>query len=236
MVLLKVYVGTSGYMYNWNLGQSFDWFRGNSGLNALELNMSFYRFPFPNQIKSWALKSEGIRWAIKVNRLITHVFKFSDRALETWAKFERLLEPMDELIDFYLFQLPPRYGPRASETLERFIKSVKLGKRFALEVRDAKWYDEKWLEWARGLGLTWVSVDCPDFPRDVYNTSGLVYERVHGRTAWYSHYYTDEELGEIAKRIRAAKPKTAYTFFNNDHDMLENAQRMLKLLRSSFKI
>ena len=232
---MEICVGTSGWLYDWNLGGNFDWFVENSGLNAVELNASFYRFPFPNVVRAWARKGKGIRWAIKVNRLITHVFKFSDRGLGTWEKFERLLEPMDELIDFYLFQLPPRYGPKASETLERFIKSVKLGERFALEVRDAKWYDRKWLDWARGLGLTWVSVDCPDFPRDVYNTSGLVYERVHGRSAWYSHDYSKEEIREIAERIVRARPRAAYVFTNTDHFMLPAAREMMKQLTELVK-
>lgn len=230
---MNVYCGTSGWAYGWNLGQSLDWYLANSGLNAVELNMSFYRFPFPNQIKGWARKGEGLRWSIKVNRLVTHIRKYDERALGTWKGFERRFEPMDGLIDFYLFQLPPRYTPKGVEKLERFIRATGLGERFALEVRNSAWFEPRWIEWARGLGVTWVSVDCPDFPRDVYNTSGLVYERMHGRTAWYSHYYTDAELREVVERIQSVKPKAIYVWFNNDHAMLENAQRMLKLMRQS---
>jgi len=227
---MKVYTGTSGWLYGWNLGRSLDWYLENSGLNAVELNASFYRFPFPSQVKGWARKGSELRWAIKVNRLVTHVFKFGERALGTWGKFERLFEPMHGLIDFYLFQLPPRYTPKAAPMLEKFIRATKLGKRFALEVRNLAWFKPEWVEWARKLGITWVSVDCPDFPLEVYNTSGLVYERMHGRSAWYSHYYTDEELFEVSEKIRAMKPRAAYVWFNNNHDMCENAQRMFRLL------
>jgi uncharacterized protein YecE (DUF72 family) len=228
---LRIYVGTSGWLYDWNLGRNFDWYLENSKLNAVELNASFYRFPFPNQVKSWARKGKKLRWAIKVNRLVTHVFRYNERAINTWKKFKRLFDPLDGLIDFYLFQLPPKYTPKAAGTLERFIRVTKLRERFAREVRNEAWFKHEWIEWARKLGITWVSVDCPDFPREVYNTSGLVYERVHGRTAWYSHYYTDAELEEIVARIQRAKPRKAYAFFNNDHDMLENAQRMLALMK-----
>lgn len=41
--------------------------------------MSFYRFPFPNMIRSWTVKGKALRWAIKVNRLITHTFKFGQK-------------------------------------------------------------------------------------------------------------------------------------------------------------
>jgi len=84
---------------------------------------------------------------------------------------------------------------------------------------------------AKELGVTWVSVDCPDFPNDVYATSDLIYERMHGRSAWYCHCYSDEELQEILQKIVAAGGKAAYIFFNNDHDMLNNARRMLELTK-----
>lgn len=228
----KIFVGTSGWYYDWNPKKNFDWFRENSGLNAVELNASFYRFPFPNQVKSWAKRGKKFHWSIKVNRLITHVFKFSERSLSTWKKFQKLFSPLDELIDFYLFQPPPSYTPKVVDGLEKFIEKTGLKERFALEVRNIKWYDEEWIDWARNLGITWVSVDSPDFPLDIYNTSGLIYLRLHGRYAWYSHNYTDEELKDIAKRIKEKKPKAIYSFFNNDTNMLKNAQRALQIFRN----
>ena len=50
---------------------------------------------------------------------ITHVYRFNEKALERWVKFEELLEPLDDLIDFYLFQLPPS----AKATLAPVIKN-----------------------------------------------------------------------------------------------------------------
>ncbi len=44
-----------------------------------------------------------------------------------------------------------------------------------------------------------------------------------GRSSWYAHDYSYEELVEVARRV--------YVFFNNDHWMLGNARTMLKLLR-----
>ena len=232
---MEVFVGTSGWHYqSWNPELSFDWYIKNSGLNAIELNSSFYRFPFPNQAKSWARKTKLInpelRWAIKANRLITHVFKFNERALSTWKKFESLFEPLNENIDFYLFQLPPSLKSSFAPKLESFIRRVNLKEKFALEVRNLDWFKEKWIGWAKSLEITWVSVDSPDFPLEVYSSNGIVYERMHGRSAWYSHYYTDEELKEVKEKILKVKPKKVYVFFNNDHAMLENAQRMLELL------
>lgn len=227
---MEFYVGTSGWLYSWNPDGSLDWFVQYSGLNAVELNMSFYRFPYPSMIQSWARKGKNLKWAVKVNRLITHTFKFNQKAREQWRKFQKLFSPLDPFVDFYLFQLPPLMTPKSLPAIENFIKETNLGERFALEVRNQKWFDRTYIEWAVKLGITWVSVDSPDFPLEVYNTNGMVYERMHGRTAWYSHYYTDQELLEVVDKIVKTNPKKIYVFFNNNHAMLENALKMLQIL------
>jgi uncharacterized protein YecE (DUF72 family) len=227
---MEVFVGTSGWMYGWNKKRSLDWYVQNSGLNAVELNASFYRFPYPNAVKAWANKGSQLRWSIKVNRWITHTLKFSEKALSSWKRFERLFEPLESNIDFYLFQLPPFMRSNLAPRIEDFIKKTELEQRFALEVRNITWFDKRWVDWASSLGITWVSVDCPDFPLDVVNTSGVVYERMHGRYGWYTHYYSDEELQEVATKIFEAKPSKAYVFFNNNHAMLDNSRKMLSML------
>ncbi|MBO3842629.1 MAG: DUF72 domain-containing protein [Candidatus Brockarchaeota archaeon] len=227
---MNCFVGTSGWFYSWNADGSFDWFVKFSGLNAVELNMSFYRFPFPNMVRSWAAKGKTLRWAIKVNRLITHISKFGQRAFESWEKFHSLFSPLEPYIDFYLFQLPPSMTPKSMPAIEEFIAKTNLEKRFALEVRNIKWFNQTCANWATKLGITWVSVDSPEYPLDIFNTNGVVYERMHGRTAWYSHYYTDEELREVVERILRTKPEKVYVFFNNNHAMLENARKMRTLL------
>jgi uncharacterized protein YecE (DUF72 family) len=226
---MRFFVGTSGWFYSWNAEGSLDWFVKNSGLNAVELNMSFYRFPYRNMVRSWALKGKELKWAIKVNRLITHTFKFGEKAFEYWERFHNLFSPLEPFIDFYLFQLPPSMTPKNMQTFESFIEKISLGERFALEVRNRKWFDEKCIEWASKLGITWVSVDSPDFPLDVFKTNSIVYERMHGRTAWYSHYYTRLELQDVAEKILKLNPEKVYVFFNNNHAMLENAREMLKI-------
>ncbi len=228
---MDFFVGTSGWYYPWNEKRSLDWFIAKSGLDAVELNASFYRFPFSNMVKSWARKGGELRWAIKVNHLITHTFKFSDNALNTWQKFRDLFAPLDANVDFYLFQLPPRTIPESADSIKNFVEKTDLGGRFALEARNLKWFDETWISWASKLGITWVSVDSPEFPLNVFNTNGLVYERMHGRTGWYSHFHSDEELEEVAEKIVKAKPEKAYVFFNNDSAMLENSRKMLNIFK-----
>jgi len=161
--------------------------------------------------------------------LITHTFRFSERALDSWKRFEELFGPLEPNIDFYLFQLPPFATASFAPRLEEFIKKTELRQKFALEARNIAWFDKKWVKWASRLGITWVSIDCPSFPLDIVNTNGIVYERMHGRTGWYTHYYTDEELREVTTRIKAARPDKAYVFFNNNHAMLDNSRKLLSI-------
>ena len=237
MRVLKAYVGTSGWVYDWN-PDGFDWYLRNSGLNAVELNASFYRFPFPNQVRSWARKTgacgRGLRWAVKVSRLVTHVHMLNEKALRPWRAFLKLFKPLDKYVSFYLLQLPPRARPtdafvsRAEAFLRKAVGDV--GEwRVAVEFRDPAWFSESWVEWCGDLRVTFVSVDSPQ--ATFISASGpKAYLRMHGRAFWYAHNYSDEELEEVAGKLAALGVDEAYVFFNNNHDMLENARRFLKLM------
>jgi uncharacterized protein YecE (DUF72 family) len=235
---LKVYVGTSGWLYDWNLGGSLDWYIKYSGLNAVELNASFYRFPFPSQVKGWARKSRprGLRWAVKVNRSITHYRRLTDRALELWPRFRRLFQPLEEagLLDFYLFQLPPSYKCDSERLarLEGLVARVGLEPwRVAVEFRNESCFTHEIVRFAEGLGFTLVSIDSP-MGTWIASSNGIVYLRMHGRSAWYAHDYSEEELREVARQILELRPESVYVFFNNNHWMLENARAMLEILSS----
>lgn len=87
------------------------------------------------------------------------------------------------------------------------------------------------MTWGEKIGVTLVSVDSPE-ARWVVKTGEEVYLRMHGRTFWYSHFYTEEELREVAAVL---KPGRLYVFFNNNHAMLENARAMLNILKAIFR-
>lgn len=181
-------------------------------------------------IKSWSEKGKDIRWAIKINKSITHRHKFNEEALEIWKKFEDAFRTMDTLIDFYLFQLPLLITPNLASRIAAFAEETALQQRFALEFRNKDWFQEKWYEWAEEKEITLVSVDAPELPRKIYAINDVVYLRMHGRRKWYRHKYSTKELEEIEAKICKAEPEKAYVFFNNNHNMLKDARKLQELM------
>jgi uncharacterized protein YecE (DUF72 family) len=228
---VELYVGTSGWLYDWNLGGSLEWYVRRTSLNAIELNSSFYRTPFPSQVKSWSVKGKSLRWSIKILKYISHYYKLSGRALELWDKFNSLFKPMDSLVDFYLLQLPPNFkSTQGNRTrLSDFARSTGLKWRLAVEFRDRSWVNEDTVGLCRDLEVTLVSIDSP-IGTEVWSSSDTVYLRLHGRSEWYLYDYSLEELRELSRAILELKPEKVYIFFNNNHYMLENARTMLKIL------
>ncbi len=233
ILVVEVFVGTSGWIYDWNLGGSFDWYVCCSNLNAVELNASFYRFPFRNQVLGWFKRGGGLRWSIKVHRSITHVYRLSGKALEIWFKFYELFKPLDKNIDFYLFQLPPNFICRNDmlKRIEDFYREIKLGQRFAIEFRHQSCFTENIHRWGYSLELTIVSIDSP-ITTWITKTNDNIYLRLHGRKEWYTYEYSYNELKELAEKTLSLHPKKIYIFFNNNHWMLENAKTILNILKS----
>jgi len=226
---MEVFVGTSGWAYDWNEGGNLDWYASRSGLNAVELNASFYRFPFKNQILGWSRRGHGLSWSVKVHRGVTHTHRFNREAFELWEKFHEAFAPLDPNTRFYLFQAHPAFTD--AESLVTFANTCGLGDRFALEVRNPGLLMDDGLCRKLQGHVTLVSVDSPSARNRIF-PGETIYLRMHGRSNWYSHDYTDWELEETAGMVRDLSPGRVYVFFNNNHAMLENARVMKSILDS----
>ena len=129
------------------------------------------------------------------------------------------------LIDFYLFQAPPKFND--IERALNFAEETGLGERFALEIRNAELLgnDELCAEFLKEVIL--VSVDSPDYINRIF-PGKTVYMRIHGRENWYSYNYSQEEIKETIEKITELEREKVYIYFNNNHKMLENARKALK--------
>jgi uncharacterized protein YecE (DUF72 family) len=222
---MEVFIGTSGWSYNWNEGKSLEWYVNHSGLNAIELNMSFYRFPYPNMVKSWSKKGKQLAWVIKVHRSITHLKKLNKESYSIFERFQQIFKPLEDYIHYYLLQLPPRFNN--INILDLFIDECRCEK-LCIEFRNQSLFNNEIIQWGKKKGVLIVSIDAPDMPRIIMSDK-IIYERIHGRTGWYSHDYGREELLEIKNKIEGNNPERVYVFFNNNHAMLENGREMYNL-------
>jgi len=228
---MKVYIGTSGWLYDWNEGGNFEWFVKNSGLNSVELNASFYRFPFPNQIKSWAEKSGNVRFSVKVHRKITHILKLNTSAISIWNDFQTLFSPLEDKIAFYLFQMPPSFSPNYLDKVKKFFSNINDRKKVAIEFRHPDWFNEEMVREIERIGIVFVSIDSPQIQSFIVKTNSVIYLRFHGRGGWYNYNYSKKEMRDIREKIYCLKPYSIYAYFNNDHDMLSNAREFYNMLK-----
>ncbi|MGC8652008.1 MAG: DUF72 domain-containing protein [Candidatus Micrarchaeia archaeon] len=225
---MNCYIGTSGWMYQWNREGTLDWYIRNSGLNAIELNASFYRFPFPNQVKGWSARGSSLTWVIKVNRLVTHIHMLNDKAVELFGRFLELFKPLDARIALYLLQMPPKFTTNMEKRLVDFAKNFD-ERKLAIEFRHESWYSFDFSKLAfRGVV---VSPDSPEINGNVFTKNRVAYLRFHGRSSWYSYKYSTYELKDMAEKAKASNPTRIFAFFNNNHDMLANAREFMALLK-----
>ncbi|MEM4274441.1 MAG: DUF72 domain-containing protein [Candidatus Nitrosocaldaceae archaeon] len=227
---MRILIGTSGYVYEWNKGipSKFEWYIA-QGFNSVEINASFYRFPNKSWVKSWKIASKDFRFSIKVHRSITHYAKLSSNALDTFFDFKNRLSEIDDIIRFWLFQMPPsyEYNEHHMDELKSFVTNAN-DKRLVFEFRDKSWW--KSIDKINELGVIFCSVDAPNLPRDVIVSNNVIYLRLHGRDMWYSYQYSEFELEAIIKEIKQTNTQEVAIYLNNDQGMLSNARYLLERL------
>ncbi|MEO6873598.1 MAG: DUF72 domain-containing protein, partial [Opitutaceae bacterium] len=81
--------------------------------------------------------------------------------------------------------------------------------------------------------LIFCAVSAPRLPEDLPAKVDIIYVRFHGRSKWYRHDYSLEELTLWAERLAATGAKEAWLYFNNDRDAhaIKNALELRALLQ-----
>jgi uncharacterized protein YecE (DUF72 family) len=231
MVIPSVRIGTSGYSYKWNKGRPtpFTWYV-RQGFSSVEINASFYRFPTESWLKTWLNAPTGFTFSIKVHRSITHYMRMKERSYELWERFRSLLSPLENNIDFWLFQLPPdyKYSKENLQTIQKFIDRTSLRSRAVIEFRNRSWWAQ--INDVKNIGVIFCSVDSPDLPRKLIAANGGLYLRLHGSTKWYNSIYSETELDNILRKIKRLNAHKSAIYLNNDHGMLKNGLYLLKNL------
>jgi uncharacterized protein YecE (DUF72 family) len=235
----KIRIGTSGYSYSWNKAKpnAFEWYIS-QGFNSVEINYSFYRFPPLASIKFWQIKApRDFTFSIKVHRSITHYNRLKQpRSIELWDRFSKIFEPLQNKIDFWLFQMPAnfKFKPENLERVRSFFNSggimhqVVTRKKAVIEFRDSSWWNEPALKEIERAGIAFCSVDAPRLPNEIITISDAIYLRLHGTKTWYNYLYPEERLKQIVSDMIAMGAQKKAIYLNNDHGMLPNGLFLMK--------
>lgn len=240
---MEIYIGCSGWSYeHWtnkfypsDLGRR-EWLKFYTQyFKTVEVNMTFYRFPFPNMLKSWYTKTpENFKFTFKANRIITHERKFRG-ASDLVSKFLNLLDLLKDKAGCILWQLPPsmHFSEENLETLTDFLANPELGERKnVIEFRHKSWWDEETYTLLKKHKAIFCILSSPSLPDDFVVTSDIIYIRFHGVKDWYRYDYPPEELEEWADKIKETKCKEIYCYFNNDFEAYapKNALQLMEVL------
>ena len=221
----SVHVGCSGWVYkHWRgifypegLPQKLWFARYAEEFDTVEINASFYRLPLPSTFEAWREKApEGFRYAVKVNRFITHMKKLID-CEEATDNFIALARPLGETLGPLLYQLPPNlhYNP---ERLETFLKRLPADLEHVVEFRHRSWYEDDILALLDEYGVGFVAHDLLGLASPRWASGRTAYVRFHGTAGKYWGRYTDAALLEwtewILAQVRAGR--SVWCYFNND--------------------
>jgi uncharacterized protein YecE (DUF72 family) len=238
--LPKINVGCSGWFY-WDWRDRFypvgsttkEWFAHYAdAFDTVELNAPFYSWPTPGTVQTWAKQAAGRKfvYTVKVSELITHVKRFA-RTAELVKDFCFIDRWLGARMGCFLFQLPPSFHYTPAR-LKRIVDQLNPTRRNVVEFRHRSWWNERVYAALAEKRIIFCSCSGPRLPDELIKTSDEIYIRFHGTTRWYRHDYKAEELAVWVNRIRAARPKRVWAYFNNDFGghAIHNAREFLRQL------
>lgn len=231
---MKVFVGTSGWNYNhWrekfypkSLPQN-KWLEFYSDFfDTVELNMSFYRFPSREMIFNWKEEMpRKFKMTLKANQLITHIKRFKNPE-DNLTYFYSLADILKNQFGCILFQAPPsfKFNENNFERIKSFTGFLDKNKRNIFEFREANWWNKDVFDFFKKEKVYFCSISRLGFPEDFIDGK-IGYIRFH------NYKYSKMELRNWARKIKKAKAKEIYCYFNNDQKAyaIQNALT-LKLL------
>ena len=208
-------------------------------LDAMELNVTFYRPPPPAMSERWLRQVEhkpGFRFTAKLWQRFTH-----DRAA-SWSdaearRFKEGLRPLREAgrLGALLAQFPWSFKPSAeSHDWLDGIAGEFGDMPCVVELRHADWNTPEQMDFLRALQLDFCNIDQPParsgMGRTSLATGSTAYYRFHGRNAkaWfdekagrddrYNYLYSESELSPWALDIAAMARQTREVFvMANNH-------------------
>lgn len=220
-----VHVGCSGWVYRHWRGTFYPeklpqklWFNHYAAeFDTVEINASFYRVPLLKTFEGWREKAPpGFRYAVKVNRFITHNKKLLD-CEEPLAEFIGLARSLGEHLGPLLYQLPPSLH-RDDRRLASFLERLPPDLQHVVEFRHPSWYSEEVLALLDRRGIGFVAHDLTALASPRWASGRTAYVRFHGTGGKYWGRYSAEQIAGWADWLgeQRSAGRSCWAYFNND--------------------
>jgi uncharacterized protein YecE (DUF72 family) len=221
----RVHVGCSGWVYKHWYGILYPeglaqkrWFeRYAEEFDTVEINASFYRLPKAETFDGWRNKAPpGFRYAVKVNRFITHLKKLAG-VEEAVAEFAGLARRLEHTLGPLLYQLPPSLKLDL-DRLEAFLKLIPADLSNVFEFRNKSWYVPETYALLDRYGAAFCVHDMPGLASERVAVGPVAYVRFHGGEGKYWGRYADERLLSWTDWIveQSRQGRATWCYFNND--------------------
>lgn len=239
----RIYIGTSGYSYkHWKevfypkgLAQA-KWLPFYAEhFNTVEINATFYRHFGKHVFENWnSLTPDGFNFTIKGPKTITRD-KRLENVEEELTRFMESAQGLGEKLGVMLWQLPPSFK-QDEENLKRlkaFLELLSTTIRQVIEFRHPTWVNDEIFALLNSHHVGWVAAESKRYLSVEKVTGGTAYFRYHGPRELYASSYSNDELNQLAQKMRDyAKTNDVYCYFNNDFHgyAIENGRYLCSLL------
>lgn len=195
--------------------------------DVVEVDSSFYRTPSSATVKQWRDKTpENFLFTMKMPKRITHEMKLVgvEKELDYFQKSARLLE---NKLAAVMVQLPLflKFNGQTLQALSKFLSSTDPEIRYAIEFRNATWFNEEtWsLLKSKRVCFVWsVNEYLDKMPKEI--TSDMIYLRFMG------------EFGKLKKlnKIQIDRTDLLRKWWRNLSEALPNVERSFVLVSNHF--
>lgn len=217
---MKIHVGTSGYAHKEWRGLFYPGdidpkemlrFYGER-LGAVEINYTFYHMPTREVLASWVKQvPSDFVFALKTPQVITHRKRLKEVEQET-DYFFRTIPALRDKLGAVLFQFPANFRANLPR-LEDFLRLIPGNFRCAFEFRNPDWLEGGVTGLLESGGHCLCTADTDEAPlNDISGLANWGYLRLRRSN------YTEGDLAEWAKRIRARNLEKCFVFFKHEEE------------------
>lgn len=110
--------------------------------NSIELNATFYNMPSPKQVATWKEKTpKEFMFFPKITNSISHYKRLLDVKAVT-EDYCNAVANFEKQLGMVFLQLHDNFSPKEFEKLQSFVEQFPKGIPLAVEVRNAKWFED----------------------------------------------------------------------------------------------